>query len=66
MVGAAVHCAQGRERAARVLQDLRQPSEEANLYWGANAAPAAGLFLEQVRYPGDPEPDPIRALVPVY
>ena len=26
----------------------------------------SGLFLEQVRYPGDPEPDPIHPAVPVF
>lgn len=66
MVGAAVHCALGKERPGRILQDLQQPSAEANLYWGASAAPSAGLFLERVRYPGDPIEDPIRAAMPVF
>jgi len=66
MVGAAVHCALGKERPGRILLDLQQPSAEANLYWGATAAPSAGLFLERVRYPGDPIEDPIRAAMPVY
>ena len=66
MVGAAVHCALGREQAARIGQDLLQPTAEANLFWGASAAPAAGLFLERVRYPGDPVDDPIRPAVPVF
>lgn len=58
MVGAAVACALGDEEPRRVLEDLRSPTEAANLYWGAKAAPASGLFLEAVRYPGDPEPGP--------
>jgi tRNA pseudouridine38-40 synthase len=55
MVGAAVLCAQGKERPERILRDLEAPSAEANLFWGAAAAPAAGLFLEHVHYPGGPE-----------
>ncbi|BDU69334.1 tRNA pseudouridine synthase A [Geothrix oryzae] len=58
MVGASVACALGEEEPRRVLEDLRNPTEAANLYWGAKAAPASGLFLEAVRYPGDPEPGP--------
>jgi tRNA pseudouridine38-40 synthase len=58
MVGAAVACALGDEEPRRVIEDLRNPTEAANLYWGAKAAPASGLFLESVRYPGDPEPGP--------
>jgi tRNA pseudouridine38-40 synthase len=60
MVGASVACALGEEEPRRVLEDLRDPTEAANLYWGAKAAPASGLFLEAVRYPGDPEPGPPR------
>ncbi len=56
MVGASVACALGEEEPRRVLEDLRNPTEAANLYWGAKAAPASGLFLEAVRYQGDPEP----------
>ena len=56
MVGASVACALGEEEPRRVLEDLRNPTEAANLYWGAKAAPASGLFLEAVRYSGDPEP----------
>jgi len=56
MVGASVACALGEEEPLRVQEDLRNPTEAANLYWGAKAAPASGLFLESVRYPGDPEP----------
>ena len=66
MVGAAVHCALGKEQVPRVSQDLLTPSADANLYWGACAAPAAGLFLERVRYPGDPVDDPMRPAVPVF
>ena len=66
MVGAAVHCALGKERPERVVQDLANPTEEANLFWGATAAPSAGLFLERVRYPGDPVEFPLQAAVPVF
>jgi hypothetical protein len=60
MVGAAVACALGEEEPRRVAEDLRDPTDAANLYWGAKAAPSSGLFLEGVRYSGDPEPGPIR------
>lgn len=65
MVGAAVACALGEEEPRRVLEDLRDPTEAANLLWGAKAAPASGLFLESVRYPGDPEPAPPRPLLSI-
>ena len=61
MVGASVACALGEEEPRRVLEDLRSPTEAANLAWGAKAAPSSGLFLEAVRYPGDPEPGPPRS-----
>lgn len=60
MVGAAVACALGEEEPRRVLEDLRNPTDAANLYWAAKAAPASGLFLEAVLYSGDPEPGPPR------
>ncbi|MBK9796129.1 MAG: tRNA pseudouridine(38-40) synthase TruA [Holophagaceae bacterium] len=60
MVGASVACALGEEEPRRVREDLGNPTEAANLFWGAKAAPASGLFLEAVRYPGDPEPGPVR------
>ena len=63
MVGAAVACGLGEEEPLRVLEDLRNPTEADNLYWGAKAAPSSGLFLEAVRYSGDPEPDPPRATI---
>jgi tRNA pseudouridine38-40 synthase len=66
MVGAAVACALGKEPPERVLQDLAHPSPEANRCWGALAAPAAGLFLERVRYPGDPVEFPIQAALSVF
>ncbi len=61
MVGAAVACAQGKARIEALRGDLARPTPEANLAWGALAAPAAGLFLEHVAYPGDPGPGPLRA-----
>jgi|GEM_PF-75647 len=62
MVGAAVLCGLGKEKLERIRRDLDHPTKEATLYWAEKAAPAAGLFLERVRYPGDPE---IAPLLPV-
>ncbi|HLO67607.1 MAG TPA: hypothetical protein VK188_11345, partial [Holophaga sp.] len=39
MVGAAVACAQGKARIETLRADLERPSSEANLRWGALAAP---------------------------
>jgi tRNA pseudouridine38-40 synthase len=66
MVGATVSCALGDDDPARILMDLKSPTEAANLHLGKLAAPAAGLFLERVRYSGDPETGPLRPLVDVY
>lgn len=63
MVGASVACALGEEEPRRVLEDLRNPTEAANLLWGAKAAPASGLCLESVRYAGDPEPGPVKPMI---
>lgn len=63
MVGAAVACAVGEEEPRRILEDLRNPTEAANRLWAAKAAPASGLFLERVRYAGDPEPGPPKAVL---
>jgi tRNA pseudouridine38-40 synthase len=60
MVGAAVACGLGEEEPRQLQEDLQNPTEAANLHWGAKAAPASGLFLEGVRYSGDPEPGPPR------
>lgn len=65
MVGSAVACALGEEEPRRLLEDLRNPTEAANLYWGAKAAPSSGLFLEAVRYPGDPAPGPPKATISI-
>ena len=65
MVGAAVACAQGRARAEAILQDLERPTPEAQAHWAALAAPAAGPFLERVRYPGDPAHLPLLPLIRV-
>jgi len=62
MVGAAVACALGKADPGRIARDLDLPTPEANLFWGAAAAPASGLFLEQVNYPGGPGPGPVRAV----
>jgi len=61
MVGASVLCALGKERVERIVRDLAAPTPEANLFWGAAAAPSAGLFLEHVHYPGGAELPPLRA-----
>jgi tRNA pseudouridine38-40 synthase len=61
MVGASVLCALGKEKVERIARDLAAPTPEANLFWGAAAAPAAGLFLEHVHYPGGVELAPLRA-----
>ncbi|MBL0313660.1 MAG: tRNA pseudouridine synthase A [Holophagaceae bacterium] len=66
MVGAAVSCALGDDDPARILADLKAPTKEANLHWGKLAAPAAGLFLERVRYSGDPETGALNPVVSVY
>jgi tRNA pseudouridine38-40 synthase len=65
MVGAAVLCAMGREKTAHILRDLQQPTPEANLHWSGKAAPAAGLFLESVRYASDGPRLALRAIVQV-
>ena len=65
MVGAAVAVAQGKARPEELARDLKRPSKEANLRWGALAAPAAGLFLERVRYGGDGPPSAIHPVIEV-
>lgn len=65
MVGAAVACAQGRAREADLRRDLEAPTPEANARWAALAAPASGLFLEHVQYPGAAAPGAAKAAVPV-
>ena len=65
MVGATVTCALGEEEPRRVKEDLQNPTEAANLFWGAKAAPASGLFLEAVRYPGDPELGPPKPTIKI-
>lgn len=66
MVGATVSCGLGDSDPARILDDLKSPTEAANLHWGKLAAPAAGLFLERVRYSGDPETGTLKPLIDVY
>jgi tRNA pseudouridine38-40 synthase len=65
MVGAAVLCGLGKERPGRIMEDLEAPTPEANLFWGAAAAPASGLFLEGVAYPGGTVLDPLRPVARV-
>jgi tRNA pseudouridine38-40 synthase len=63
MVGAAVQCALGKARPEEVLRDLESPTPAARDRWAATAAPSSGLFLERVRYPGEPEHLPIRPVI---
>ena len=65
MVGAAVLCGMGREKRETLVLDLLTPTPQAILHWAENAAPSSGLFLERVRYSGDPELPGPKALVPV-
>jgi tRNA pseudouridine38-40 synthase len=65
MVGAAVACAQGRARLADLRRDLERPTAEGTERWSALAAPASGLFLEHVQYPGEPGPGPLVPAAPV-
>ncbi|HJU83698.1 MAG TPA: tRNA pseudouridine synthase A [Holophagaceae bacterium] len=66
MVGAAVSCALGEAHPGDIARDLSRPGKEANLAWSAKAAPAAGLFLERVRYKGDGETGALKAMIEVY
>ena len=65
MVGAAVLCGLGREKPEAIARELLKPTPQATLHWAENAAPSSGLFLERVRYSGDPELPAPKALVPV-
>lgn len=65
MVGAAVACALGKEKLEHIRRDLERPSKEATLSWAEKAAPAAGLFLERVRYAGEPEAPPLQPVLRV-
>lgn len=65
MVGAAVACGLGRFRPEEVLRDLERPRPDSALRWSDQAAAASGLFLESVRYPGDPGPAPLRSVTQV-
>lgn len=60
MVGAAVACALHKAKVEAVLHDLEIPSTEANLRWSQFAAASSGLFLEHVRYKGEPGPGILR------
>ncbi len=65
MVGAAVACARREPGAdpARITRDLARPRPEAALFWSPLAAPASGLFLEHVRYEGEPGPGPLKPVI---
>lgn len=58
MVGASVLCGLGQAKVQEILHDLEKPTPEATLRWSERAAPASGLFLERVTYPGAPVPAP--------
>jgi len=61
MVGVLVEVGRGRLNAADVESFLREESARpAEL-----TAPASGLFLERVFYPGDEAPGPVRAMIRV-
>ncbi|MCL1894350.1 MAG: hypothetical protein FWG02_08975 [Holophagaceae bacterium] len=62
MVGATIHCALGNADIDQISKDLQNPSNSSNLFWAERAAPASGLFLESVHYPGDSSN---RAMLPV-
>ncbi|HET6329646.1 MAG TPA: hypothetical protein VFF76_02570 [Holophagaceae bacterium] len=65
MVGAAVTCALGEADPARVVKDLAKPSRDAALFWSERAAPSAGLFLERVRYKGEPAVGALKPFIEV-
>jgi tRNA U38,U39,U40 pseudouridine synthase TruA len=52
MAGAVVHCAMGKAKIDQISKSLKSPSSSAALFWAEKAAPASGLFLESVAYPG--------------
>lgn len=63
MVGAAVACGLGRADPDAIVRDLAHPTAEANSEWTRHTAPPDGLFLEHVRYPGEPTCGPLAAVV---
>jgi tRNA pseudouridine38-40 synthase len=63
MAGAAVACGLGRADPDAVARDLARPTPEANAEWTRHTAPPDGLFLEHVRYPGEPARGPLAAVV---
>lgn len=62
MVGAAVAVGLGKMKQQELIRDLHHPAEGAALRWSDLAAAASGLFLEHVRYDGDPGPGELRPL----
>ena len=62
VVGVLVQVGIGTLNVEAVSQFLRKPPVEV----GQWTAPAAGLFLERVLYPGESRPDEIRPAVPVH
>ena len=65
MVGAAVACGLGLATTTLVARALAAPDHEAALEWSRHTAPPEGLFLEHVRYPGEPEVGPVAPVVRV-
>jgi tRNA U38,U39,U40 pseudouridine synthase TruA len=62
VVGVLVQVGIGTLKIEAVTQFLKKPPAEV----GQWTAPAAGLFLERVIYPGESGLDEIRAAVPVH
>ena len=65
MVGAAVTCALGEADPEQVVVNLTNPTRDAALFWSERAAPSAGLFLERVRYKGEPAAGELRPFIEV-
>jgi tRNA U38,U39,U40 pseudouridine synthase TruA len=63
MVGATIHCSVGNADILQIRKDLLRPSPDATLFWAERAAPASGLFLEYVQYPGDDRPCELRPIL---
>jgi tRNA U38,U39,U40 pseudouridine synthase TruA len=64
MVGVLAACGR-RELSAGDAAKFLDDRDKASAAPAALAAPAAGLFLEAVLYPGDPEPGPVRAVMTI-
>lgn len=65
LVGALVQVGTGRSSIAEVRELLEAADEAAAARVRTWTAPASGLFLESVRYPGDPELAPLAPAFPI-